>query len=93
MTHQRILVHPMTIEQAIAYSQSWLAEPHIKIVEPGKKFSQLFFNYLQQLGTGGNLTTDAYLAALAVEYNAELHSHDRDFLKFAGLRWVNPFIA
>lgn len=90
MTHQRILVHPMPVEQAIAYSESWLAESHIKIIEPGKNFSHLFFNYLQQLGTGGNLTTDAYLTALAAEHNAELHSNDSDFSKFAGLRWKNP---
>ena len=38
----------------------------------------------------GNLTTDAHLAALALEYQAELHSTDTDFARFSGLRWVNP---
>jgi len=38
----------------------------------------------------GNLTTDAHLAALAIEYQAELASTDSDFGRFRGLRWFNP---
>jgi hypothetical protein len=36
------------------------------------------------------LTTDAHLAALAIESNATLHTADTDFLRFPGLRWTNP---
>ena len=43
----------------------------------------------RSLGTAGNLTTDAHLAALAIEHQAELHSTDADFARFAGLRWRN----
>jgi predicted nucleic acid-binding protein len=39
---------------------------------------------------GGNLVSDAHLAALAVEHGATLHSTDRDFSRFDGLRWENP---
>jgi predicted nucleic acid-binding protein len=45
---------------------------------------------LEPLGTAGNLTTDAHLAALAIEHGAELCSTDMDFSRFAGLRWTNP---
>ncbi|MCA1733817.1 MAG: hypothetical protein LC732_09465, partial [Acidobacteria bacterium] len=38
----------------------------------------------------GELTTDLHLAALAIEYQAELHSNDTDFRRFAGLRWFDP---
>jgi len=47
---------------------------------------------LAGLGSAGNLTTDAQLAALAVEHQAELHSCDTDFARFPGLRWVNPLL-
>ena len=42
------------------------------------------------MGTGGNLTSDAHLAALAIEYGAELCSSDADFARFPGLKWRDP---
>jgi predicted nucleic acid-binding protein len=42
------------------------------------------------LGTGGNLTSDGHLAALAIEHGAELYSCDSDFARFPGLKWRNP---
>jgi uncharacterized protein len=50
------------------------------------------FGLLESLGTGGNLTTDAHLAALAIEHQTELHSTDADFARFSGLRWKNPLL-
>jgi predicted nucleic acid-binding protein len=40
--------------------------------------------------SGGNQVTDAQIAALAVEHGAVLHTADSDFLRFPGLRWLNP---
>jgi len=37
--------------------------------------------------------TDAQIAALALEYDAEVHSADTDFARFAGVRWINPLSA
>jgi hypothetical protein len=39
------------------------------------------------------LTTDAHLAALAIEYQAELASTDADLARFRGLRWFHPLAA
>jgi predicted nucleic acid-binding protein len=36
-------------------------------------------------GTGGNLATDAHLAALAIEHGGEVVSYDRDFARFSGV--------
>jgi predicted nucleic acid-binding protein len=47
---------------------------------------------LQPLGVAGNLTSDAHLAALAIEHGAELCSSDTDFGRFVGLRWTNPVL-
>jgi hypothetical protein len=46
-----------------------------------------------QSGTGGNLTSDAHLAALAMEPGATLYSADNDFKRFSGLIHVNPLVA
>ncbi len=41
-------------------------------------------------GPAGNLTTDAHLAAIAIEHQAQICSNDSDFSRFPGLRWHNP---
>jgi uncharacterized protein len=90
MTHPRVLRHPMPVERATRHVRGWLEQPPVIVLEPGKKFGDVFLGFLDRLGTAGNLTTDAQLAALAVEHQAELHSCDTDFARFAGLRWRNP---
>jgi len=90
MTHQRILTTPLDVKPAVDHVRLWLAQPPVRIVHPGSRFEEIFFCYLEALGTAGNLTTDAQLAALAVEHQAELHTADTDFLRFPGLRWINP---
>ncbi|MGI9033905.1 MAG: hypothetical protein ACR2HY_09595 [Acidimicrobiales bacterium] len=41
----------------------------------------------------GNLLPDAYLAAVAMERGAAWYSADRNFSRFAGLRWHHPLEA
>jgi hypothetical protein len=90
MTHPRVLVEPMPVSGAIHQVRSWIDQPPVRLLQPGTRFPALYFGYLEALGTGGNLTTDAWLAALAVEHQATLHSNDGDFSRFPGLRWLNP---
>jgi hypothetical protein len=45
---------------------------------------------LRDTGTAGNLTTDAHLAALALEYGAGIVSFDRDFARFSGVKHRLP---
>ena len=42
------------------------------------------------MGSAGNLSNDAHLAALAIEHNGSLCSADADFRRFPGLRLINP---
>lgn len=41
-------------------------------------------------GTAGNLTSDAHLAALAIEHGCAVYSTDNDFKRFPGIEHVNP---
>jgi hypothetical protein len=41
-------------------------------------------------GVKGNLVRDAYLAALPIESGSEWITTDRDYSRFAGLRWRHP---
>lgn len=90
MTHPKVLADPMPVTDAVERVREWLEQPPVHVLEPGRRFGEVFLGLLEALGTSGNLTTDAQLAALAIEGQAELHSCDTDFARFPGLRWRNP---
>lgn len=92
-THALVFEHPLPSERAMAIVDSWLTHPNVEIVSPGPEHWRLLQALLNEAGTAGNLTTDAHLAALAIEYGAELESTDADFARFRGLRWSNPLAA
>ena len=82
--------NPMLPAEATRRARSWLASPRVQTLLPGETHAEILFGLLERLGAAGNLTTDAHLAALAIEYQAELASTDADFARFPGLRWFNP---
>ena len=89
-THRGILNSPMRIKDAVQTVRMWLDHPGVEVLTPGDHHAEILFGLLEHLGTAGNLTTDAHLAALAIEYQAELVSADADFARFPRLRWFNP---
>jgi uncharacterized protein len=88
-TSRQVFARPLTPDQAFAITDEWMTRPMVQFIEPGTQHYALFRRLLAATA-GGNLTTDAHLAALAIEHNAELHSNDADFARFSGTRWVNP---
>ena len=92
MTHRTVLANPMFPADAIRRVRTWLQRPCVQILQPGEMHAEILFGLLQHLGTAGNLTTDAHLAALALEYQAEVASTDADFARFPRLRWFNPCV-
>ena len=93
MTHPSVLVRPLAPSAAVEHVATWLERPNVEVLEPGPRHLDLLGAMLKASGVGGSLTTDAHLAALAVEHQAELHSNDADFARFPGLRWRNPLEA
>jgi uncharacterized protein len=81
---------PLEGAQAFGYVEEWLARPVVMPLTPGPAHLTLIRELLQPLGAAGNLTSDAHLAALAIEHGAELCSSDTDFGRFKGLRWTDP---
>jgi toxin-antitoxin system PIN domain toxin len=92
-THRQILTNPMPVSLACAHVRAWMAQSYVTVLDPGARHAEILFGLLEALGTAGNLTTDAHLAALAIEHQAELHSTDADFSRFVGLRWSNPLVS
>jgi toxin-antitoxin system PIN domain toxin len=89
-TRAGIMRNPLSPEQAIAYVDSWLGQSPVALVRPGRQHWPILRNLLQVSGTSGNLTSDAHLAALAIEYGYSIYTTDNDFRRFAGLRVINP---
>lgn len=92
-TSARVVPRPVSVDLACAAVERWLARPGVNVLHPGERHAEIVFGLLRGLGTGGNLTTDAHLAALAFEFDLELYSTDADFARFPGLRWRNPLAA
>jgi hypothetical protein len=89
-TRSGILRHPLPPADAFAYVTSWFDQPCVRAVVPGDGHWPLLRNLLAATGTAGNLTSDAHLAALAIEHGATVCSADNDFKRFPGLEHVNP---
>jgi toxin-antitoxin system PIN domain toxin len=92
-TRQGPLHHPLSVSKALDLVDAWLNEAVVTVLHPGPKHARILRDLLEATGTGGNLTSDAHLAAIAIDHGAELCSADSDFARFQGLRWRNPLGA
>jgi uncharacterized protein len=89
-SNPRVFSPPMRIEQALSTVEEWFARPHVRLLLPGPRHLEIAFSLLRATRVTRDLTTDAQIAALAIEHQGEVHSNDGDFARFHGLRWVNP---
>lgn len=85
-TRTGIFAKPLTSEQALYVTRGWLEHPQAQILNPTDQHHAVLARLLIGTGMAGNLTTDAHLAALAIEHGATLLTFDRDFERFPGLR-------
>lgn len=84
-TRPGIFPNPLPVAEALSVVDGWLTAAPAVVVQPGRQHLGVLRTLLSTTGTGGNLTSDAHLAALAIEHGAELWSFDRDFARFPGL--------
>jgi toxin-antitoxin system PIN domain toxin len=89
-TRTGILIRPLSLDEAVSYVDSWLAQPFVEPLGPGPSHWGILRNLLMASGTAGNLTSDAHIAALAIEHRAAICSTDHDFGRFPGLEHINP---
>ncbi|MDQ3648009.1 MAG: type II toxin-antitoxin system VapC family toxin [Actinomycetota bacterium] len=89
-TSPSIMPTPLTVDEATDQLDAWLSAPAAIVAQPTARHPDLLRGLLRESGSAGNLTTDAHLAALAIEHGAEIVSYDRDFARFAGVRHRLP---
>ena len=89
-TNPRVFDQPLSVDAALERVTEWLDQPSVRFLSPGPRHLAIAFELLRRLGAASNLATDVQIAAHAIENNAEVHSNDGDFARFAQLRWTNP---
>ena len=89
-THSKVFIHPMTVQEATERVRAWMDRPNVRMLHPNPAHFASVCALLEAAGTGGNLVSDAQIAALALEYSAEIHTADTDFNRFKGITWSNP---
>jgi toxin-antitoxin system PIN domain toxin len=89
-TNPRIYPAPTSIDVAFRFCDNLLSQPNCQIVEPGERHFDIFKRLCTETNTRGPRVTDAWFAALAIEWGCEWVTLDRDFARFPGLKWQAP---
>jgi toxin-antitoxin system PIN domain toxin len=89
-TNPRAYRVPTPIALAFAFCENLLRQPHCQIVEPGERHWDIFQRLCIDTDTRGPRVTDAWFAALAIEWGCEWVTLDRDFARFPGLKFHVP---
>jgi uncharacterized protein len=92
-TQPALFEQPLSSDEALDLVDGWQDQPCVTVIHPTDRHASVLRELLAPLGTAGNLTSDAHLAALAIEHGALLCSCDSDFARFSGLRWVDPLTS
>ena len=89
-TNPNLFPEGIDLKHTLKLVDSWITNRNVIILNPGEQHFNLLSSLLNQERVGNNLVADAHLAALAIESRATLHSHDRDFQRFSGLKLLDP---
>ena len=90
VTHPRVFNPPTPLTQAVDFVRALRDHPNVAVVSPGDRHWEIFLGLCRAAGARGNLVSDAYQAALAIESGCEWITTDRDYSRFPGLRWRHP---
>jgi len=83
----------MPVDEATEHIRSWLERPVAEFLVTQEADVLQALQWLQAAGSGGNLTTDAQIAAIAHRHRATVHTADTDFDRFPDVRWKNPLLS
>jgi hypothetical protein len=90
ITNRRLSGTRVALEEAVQIVQEWLGQPLTQVLVPGDDHWSVLRRVIEEGRATGPLVSDAQIAALTVEYGGVLHTANRDFARFPGLRWKNP---
>ena len=89
-THPRVFSQPSGLDEVIRFCELLMDEPHCVLIGPGQQHWSIFSRLCKEADARGNLASDAWFAALAIESGCEWITLDRDYARFTGLSWHLP---
>ena len=92
-THSRNGNAASTLTEAFTFCDYILGQPNCQVVTPGARHWEIFRRLCLETNTRGALASDAWYAALAIEWGCHWITFDRDFTRFPGLKWSLPILA
>ena len=91
-THPRIFAEPLGPDEALGNVAALISRPHVRVVSELDGFLDAYRRVTGDMAVRGNLVPDAHLAAILLQHGVRtLHTHDRDFRRFASLDVRDPF--
>lgn len=90
VTNPRIFNHPSSLDDALAFTGAVLSAPAAVVPALSQRLAGLLTEVCRRAGATGDHVPDAYLAAIALDLDAELVTADRGFARYEGLRWRHP---
>lgn len=90
VTHPKVFRNPSRPAEALRFCQRLLDAPLCTAVGPRESHWMIFSRLCRETGARGNLVSDAWFAALAIESGCEWITLDGDYRQFPGLRWRAP---
>jgi uncharacterized protein len=93
VTNRRLPGVRVSLDEAVDAVEQWLRAGNVGILVPGDQHWSILRRMIVEGRAAGPLVSDAEIAAITIEYGGVLHTADRDFARFPGLRWLNPLNA
>jgi toxin-antitoxin system PIN domain toxin len=91
VTNQRIHARPSSLDDALGFVETMLGAPAAFVPALSERLPAILTDLCRRADARGDRVPDAYLAAIALDLDAELLTADRGFARFPGLRWRHPF--
>lgn len=89
-TNPKAFKIPSQTSEAVAFCQALLDRPNCRLIRNGERHWGVFVQLCKGAQAKGNLVSDAWFAALAIESGCTWVTTDRDYSRFPGLRWRHP---
>jgi len=90
VTHSRVFNKPSSLVDSLEFIRQLRNQTNCLHIMPGNRHWEIFEELTQSVSAKGNLISDAWFAALAIEHGCEWITTDHDFSRFDGLKWRHP---